>query len=704
MLRQDGEVDSLNCELVGGYFGGSSQAVFTVGSLCYMGDGLYLRILDVSDPSNPVSIGRIKCPATIKEMQVVDTVAYFLDDNGDFHIMDITDPINPERVGYYDTEIYFRNFYVVDTLVYLAGGEDGFSIISLSDLAVPVEIFHNTEGVANHIQVVDSLAYVAGGEEGLRIIKISDPTNPVEIGYYDEASGSIVYVVDTLAYFGSCHIVNVADPGNPLKFGEYQCGYSGKRVIQVVDSLLYLRDGYGHFFILNVSDPTNTFRIVLFSLGVMNFHVVDSLVYAVCNYNGLHIFNVSDPTSPVEIGRYDTWNPPSGIQVIDNLAYVADGSDGLRIVNVSDPTNPVEIGHDTAGIAVYAQIVDSIAYVAGGEEGLRIIKISDPTQPVEIARYGTRYEAKYVHVVDSLAYLVDYVIGFSHEVQSTTFSGYLQVVSVSDPANPVRIIRYNNSRLRDRALSVYVVDSLAYVVCPLEGTFGYEASGLRILNVSDPTNAQEVGFYERTREGYYINGIDVVGSLVYLGVGGLSPYLGLHVIDLSDPVIPVEIGFSHTGHGVRDVQVVDGLAYVATGSLAGLRMIDVSDPTDPEEIGFYEIIGGANDVYVVGDLAYVATDENGLYIIMCKNEGDIPGKGVSPVSIDSGINIQYLLLKSERVSVEIYNVLGQKMKKLIDEVSPPGEYNLRWEGNEGIYFVIIEIGDKIYRKKAIIIR
>jgi hypothetical protein len=44
------------------------------------------------------------------------------------------------------------------------------------------------------------------------------------------------------------------------------------------------------------------------------------------------------------------------------------------------------------------------------------------------------------------------------------------------------------------------------------------------------------------------------------------------------------------------------------------------------------------------------------------------------------------------------------MEKLIDEVSSPGDYNLSWEGNEGIYFVRIEIGDKVYKKKAIIIR
>ena len=54
--------------------------------------------------------------------------------------------------------------------------------------------------------------------------------------------------------------------------------------------------------------------------------------------------------------------------------------------------------------------------------------------------------------------------------------------------------------------------------------------------------------------------------------------------------------------------------------------------------------------------------------------------------------------------MEIYNILGQKLAKLADGISPSGKYNLTWNGQPGIYFVRVEIGDKVYREKALIIR
>jgi hypothetical protein len=377
-----------------------------------------------------------------------------------------------------------------------------------------------------------------------------------------------------------------------------------------------------------------------------------------------------------------------GVQVIDNLAYVADGGDGLRIVDIFDPTDPVEIGRDTAGTAIDVQVVDSLAYVAGGGDGFRIIDIYDSTNPVEIACLGTQYPVKRVHVVDSLAYVGCYYYEYDDEWRQDIIRGSLRIINVSDPSVPVEVGCLTNLDI-GAVSDVQVVDSLAYVRCFDYGSDGWGRAFLRIINVSDPTNPIEIGYSD-----------EISGSVVYI-VDTLAYVGGGQIIDISDPTNPIKVGEYSGGNGIH---VVDDLLYVAKGGNAGLRVIDISDPTNPEEIGFYEMVGGANDVYVIEYLAYVATDENGLYIIRCKGESEVVEGGVPPVNIDSEIKIKYFLAKSERVKVEIYNVLGQKMEKLIDETSPPGEYNLSWEGNEGIYFVRVEIGDKVYKKKTIIVR
>jgi hypothetical protein len=135
------------------------------------------------------------------------------------------------------------------------------------------------------------------------------------------------------------------------------------------------------------------------------------------------------------------------------------------------------------------------------------------------------------------------------------------------------------------------------------------------------------------------------------GPGELYAYVaagvaGLRVVDVSDPVAPVETGLYDTPGGAVAVAVHsygasrrteqqaplrdsiaggpgDLYAYVADGD-AGLRVVDVSDPAAPAEVGSYDTPGKAWDVVVAsgpgGTLAYVADLDvsgvnNGLRII-----------------------------------------------------------------------------------------
>ena len=88
---------------------------------------------------------------------------------------------------------------------------------------------------------------------------------------------------------------------------------------------------------------------------------------------------------------------------------------------------------------------------------------------------------------------------------------------------------------------------------------------------------------------------------------------GLRVIDVSDPALPVEIGFVDTPGEATGVSVVGTLAYVADSD-SGVRVIDVSDPALPVEIGFLDTPDFANGVALVGTLAYVA-DSTSLRVI-----------------------------------------------------------------------------------------
>jgi len=203
-------------------------------------------------------------------------------------------------------------------------------------------------------------------------------------------------------------------------------------------------------------------------------------------------------------------------------------------------------------------------------------------------------------------------------------------------------------------------------------------------------------------------GVYVFDTLAYLAYGGVF------IIDISDPANLDFVGSCGLGmeDNAIDVQVIDSIVY-ATDDGNDLHIVNVSDPTDPIEIGYYyDIVSSIydlKDIQVIGDLVYIAGGEEGFYIIRhtetSKVKEDVFEKeGVSLLNVNSGIDIWFALTAREKVKVEIFNLLGQSIEKLMDGVSPIGTYNLNWNGNNGIYFIRVEIGDKVYRKKAVILR
>jgi len=111
----------------------------------------------------------------------------------------------------------------------------------------------------------------------------------------------------------------------------------------------------------------------------------------------------------------------------------------------------------------------------------------------------------------------------------------------------------------DYAWEVEVVDDLAYVA---DG-----ASGLRVIDISDPTLPVEIGALD-TQSSVY--GIEVVGDLVYV----MDLWYGLRLIDASNPLALVEVAGVYASQSGfwADIEVVDGLIYMAD-QWNGLRII-----------------------------------------------------------------------------------------------------------------------------------
>jgi hypothetical protein len=81
---------------------------------------------------------------------------------------------------------------------------------------------------------------------------------------------------------------------------------------------------------------------------------------------------------------------------------------------------------------------------------------------------------------------------------------------------------------------------------------------------------------------------------VYLGTPK-STKAEFHIIDVTDPSAPHEVGTWEFGVGINAIYVSDDIAYVATPATVELQMLDVHDPTHPSSLGGFDATGSSGN-------------------------------------------------------------------------------------------------------------
>ncbi len=81
-------------------------------------------------------------------------------------------------------------------------------------------------------------------------------------------------------------------------------------------------------------------------------------------------------------------------------------------------------------------------------------------------------------------------------------------------------------------------------------------------------------------------------------------------------------------------------------------------------------------------------------------------KNIYPNPFNPSTNIQFILNQSEKISVSVFDIKGNKIKTLLNqEFLSPGEHSIIWnalESPSGIYFVKIENQSKVFTQKIIL--
>jgi hypothetical protein len=223
----------------------------------------------------------------------------------------------------------------------------------------------------------------------------------------------------------------------------------------------------------------------------------------------------------------------------------------------------------------------------------------------------------------------------------------------------------------DHVLGLTVVGNYAYIA--------NHTGGLKIIDVSDPENPEEVGVYDTPGTA---RDLVVFGNYAYVA----DEHGGLRIIDISDSENPDEVGAYDTDGNVDGVFISGSYAYITDAYGSGLLVIDISDLENLEEVGSCETQGSPLlAVFVKGNIAYV-TDDRGLIVIDVSNveEPEEIGSFESPNDADV------------TVGGEIAFLGGQEGLTLIDITNPAEPRSISTMETPGCTYGLKVVGDYAY--------
>jgi len=315
-------------------------------------EGIHVRSL--ANPGNPVVDTAMYAAWTARDLAAQDSIVFCASDKAGLRVISVTDPSNPCEIGSYDTTNILDRVWAVaaaDSFAYLSwwNMQSGFRSVDVSDPTRPRlagTAPYSGEGQA--IIIRDTLAFVAE-DYFFEVYSIARPRQPVRIGRCDlTATAWGLWLQDTLAYVEpSLNVIDISDPSNPLLLSASNSNGGG---VVVTDTFAYCV-AWESLEVFSVADPRRPRKLaaVPFS-GGCSADLQGSVLYA-GGYR-LEVFDITARTNPIRIAVYET---PYGVRRIrhdSSLVYAACADGGLcifRTCSTGVEEQPHEVVRGTAG-------------------------------------------------------------------------------------------------------------------------------------------------------------------------------------------------------------------------------------------------------------------------------------------------------------------------------------------------------------------
>jgi hypothetical protein len=340
----------------------------------------------------------------------------------------------------------------------------------------------------------------------------------------------------------------------------------------------------------------------------------------------------------------------------------------LKVVDISDPGNPQLLNPASQLYHGKAVVRDTLAYISG-YQSVRVIDVSEPMEPILVAELEIPGELSKFTVEGHILY--------------TFFNDLImQAIDISDLSDPQILGSCTVQRVPS---TVTIADGLIFIS---GGSDGAGNSGIQIIDVSNPENPK-VCYTLNTS--CLATGITVDGSIAYIA----GRYQGMMILDITNPGQPAHLGVFNPGRAVQDISIQGTTACLAN-ELNGVLLVDITEPASPTVIGACDTPAFAFRVAYRGNHAFVAGN-GGLQIVNVSDP--LPSPCVISLSnypnpFNPETTISFDLAKQTSVTIEVFNLKGQKVKILLRDSFARGQHSVIWNGTDdngnivasGVYF------------------
>lgn len=597
------------------------------GTLALVGRRFEFAFYDIGDPSQPVLLARVGVPGLVLDAAFDGDRVYLLEADypgsggSTLSIFDLRDPRIPVQLGQYRRLEGARRLRVAHNLAYVVD-HAALHILDVSHPELPTLLGRiQLTGATGYsdVQIIQHRAYLVDDTGVFWVVDVADPANAKVLGSEVSAPFRSVDVVGTIAYLGQYNIagaanpgfevVDIAEPAHPVRLGSFDTGVGEVAQVKVFGNIAYLQivgSQNNRMLMLDIGNPAAPVQVGQPLADVMSMWLAPGRAYLATRM-GWQTIDVHDPGHPISI-----WHSESpilsatAVRVVDGLAYVLDPENtpgGLVILDVHDPRRPVLVGRYTpaqpedkvsfAGL----QVQNGIAYLQREAGGLDIVDVGNPSAPVLRGRYRLPASIVGLQIVETRAYLLYNDCDYS---QCGLDGNGLQILDVHDPGRPLLLGKFRTLS----AGGMQIEDQRAYIV----------AGGLRIVDIHDPAHPTHIAGGMRYSFGDLLA---VVGTYAYFKPDKQSH--ALSVVDVGDPLAPVQVAEVGLSMPVADLALVDDLLFAVerydSGSRSAIDLIDIGNLGEPVPIAHYELPRYPWRVEPAGNLIYVADGAYGLQIL-----------------------------------------------------------------------------------------